>query len=104
MVSFWPLLYPHNAWVGTANPLCDTIKISKGKHIRDASVLARGFAVATFVPAHAWVGMLDLLLCKRGDRFGVEIPPIDSPSLTGGDTPRGSVQFDDLRCCARPRI
>jgi hypothetical protein len=51
MVSLWPLLYPHNAWVGTANPLCGTIKISKGKHIRDAGVLARGFAVTAFVSA-----------------------------------------------------
>jgi hypothetical protein len=50
MVSLWPLLYPHNAWLGTANPRCGTIKISKGKHIRDASVLERGFAVAAFVP------------------------------------------------------
>jgi hypothetical protein len=40
----------HNAWVGTANPLCGTIKISSGKHIRDASVLARGLAVPTFAP------------------------------------------------------
>ena len=52
----WPVLYPHNAWVGTANPLRGTIKISKGKHIRDARVLARGFAVAIFVLEHAWVG------------------------------------------------
>jgi hypothetical protein len=78
MVSLWPLLYPHNAWVGTANPLCGTIKISKGKHIRDASVLARDFTVATFVPAHAWVG---LFKCSR--RLGVEIMRMVAPSLTG---------------------
>jgi hypothetical protein len=57
--SLWPLLYPHNAWVGTANPLCGNIKISKGKHIRDARVFARYFTVATFVPGHAWVGLFD---------------------------------------------
>jgi hypothetical protein len=71
-------LCPHNAWVGTANPLSDIIKISKGKHIRDASVLARGFAVATFVPVHAWVG---LFKCSR--HLGVEIKRMDAPSLTG---------------------
>jgi hypothetical protein len=76
VVSLWPLLCPHNAWVGTANPLSDIIKISKGKHIRDASVLARGFAVATFVPVHAWVG---LFKCSR--HLGVEIKRMDAPSL-----------------------
>jgi hypothetical protein len=78
MVSLWPLLYSHNAWVGTANPLCGTIKISKGKHIRDARVLARGFAVTTFVSEHAWVG---LFKCSR--RFGAEINRMDMPTLTG---------------------
>jgi hypothetical protein len=43
-----------NAWVRGSNPLCGTIK--KIQHIRDASVLARGFTVATFVPERAWVG------------------------------------------------
>jgi hypothetical protein len=53
-------------------------KISECKHMRDAAVLARGFAVVTFVPAHAWVG---LFKCSR--RLGVEIKRMDAPSLTG---------------------
>src|SRR5450631_1174473 len=40
-----------NAWVRGSNPLCGTKKINKSIHLRDAGVLARGFAVATFVPA-----------------------------------------------------
>jgi hypothetical protein len=77
-VSLWPLLYPHDAWVGAANSLCSITKISECKHMRDAAVLARGFAVVTFVPAHAWVG---LFKCSR--RLGVEIKRMDAPSLTG---------------------
>jgi hypothetical protein len=46
--------------------------------MRDASVLARGFAVATFVFAHAWVGLF-----KCSGRLRVEIKRMDAPSLTG---------------------
>jgi hypothetical protein len=73
VVSLWPLLCPHNAWVGTANPLCGTIKISKGKHICDASVLARDFTVTTFVPAQC-VGR-DCESSLRTIHEGVHRPP-----------------------------
>jgi hypothetical protein len=39
-----------NAWVRGSNPLCGTIKLIKIRHLRADSVLARAFAVATFVP------------------------------------------------------
>jgi hypothetical protein len=71
-------------------------KISKIKHIRDASVFARGFAVATFVPApcvgrdcesslraiHGGVSLLDLLLFKCDRRLGAEIKWMDARPLT----------------------
>jgi hypothetical protein len=67
-----------------------TKKVSKIIHIRASSVLARWFAVVTFVLAQCAgrdceirVPLLDLPLSKRGPRFGVEIKRIDAPSLTG---------------------
>jgi hypothetical protein len=59
MVSLCPLLNRKNAWVGAANSLCGTIKISKGKHIRDDRVLARDFNVAILVREHAWVWLFE---------------------------------------------
>jgi hypothetical protein len=32
---------------------------------------------------HIWVPLLDLLLFKRGRRFGVEMKVMDVPTLTG---------------------
>ena len=77
LASLWPLLYSHNAWVGTTNLFCCTKKISKGKHIRHARVLAHDFAVPFLVPQHAWVG---LFKCTR--RLVVEIKRME-PAFTG---------------------
>jgi hypothetical protein len=45
---------------------------------------------------HIWVPLLDLLLFKRGRRFGVEMKVMDVPTLTGS--------MLDARCALRSRI